>query len=247
MSEPSYMVFDTERDGDWAGLSSPQLKALLALLTGKSTTEAAKDAGVRRETVSFWKHHCRVFQVHLITARRELYGQILQSLWSEALASIRYLAEIRDSKFADADQRMKAAQALLKAAAWPSSAVTPAGPNLSHMEILGEMYSAEADEADNLQVQALNQMTVEFNPPKKRAEIEALRLQIAATERQLRDVDADEAAQQPTQADLTQLRDKIHTLRWKLKRRESAYERFKARVQHVCDSFECVHEPEVDE
>jgi len=60
-----------EAEDETTGLSSPQVAALDALLSGKTATDAAAAAGITRRTVYNWLHRDYRFQAAMNRRRRE--------------------------------------------------------------------------------------------------------------------------------------------------------------------------------
>ena len=76
-----------------------QLTVIESLVAGKSITAAAKQAGIRRETVHRWMREDYEFQAALHRLRREL----LESVGAQVLATSRRAAETVDKAVAGGD------------------------------------------------------------------------------------------------------------------------------------------------
>ena len=80
-------------------LRPDQLTVIESLVAGKSITAAAKQAGIRRETVHRWMREDYEFQAALHRLRREL----LESVGAQVLATSRRAAETVDKAVAGGD------------------------------------------------------------------------------------------------------------------------------------------------
>ncbi|MBK8205284.1 MAG: hypothetical protein IPK87_00695 [Planctomycetes bacterium] len=209
-----------------AGLTVKQTKALTAILAGKNNKEAAQAAGVRRETVSHWRNHHSPFQTHLLMARAELFAQIVQSVWSEGLESIRYLAGVRNSKFASIDQRMRAAQVLLKSAAWPTSAMKPTVPD-AQITSWRELARAEDDEANYEEMLALVAEIEEFDPERRYKEVESLRSRVQELENG--ETGEDHSNEEPN----PKAQEALALARFRLQQAEAGIRRYELRLTHL--------------
>jgi hypothetical protein len=96
-----------------ATISTTQALALEALLKGASITNAAKEAGVARETVSRWVHHDPDFSAELQNARAELALQTRCALEALGMRAVGVLVEAMQNQFMH-PWRFRAACALLK-------------------------------------------------------------------------------------------------------------------------------------
>jgi len=94
-------------------LTTRQDRALYALLTGRTVTEAAKLAGVARQTVSGWVNHHPAFQ-DALEAHRASYGQSVRDQLEEAaLDAVATLVEVMQDPEAAAKDRIHAAEIIL--------------------------------------------------------------------------------------------------------------------------------------
>jgi hypothetical protein len=87
--------------------------ALQALVSGGSVTQAAKEAGVARETVSRWIHHDPVFIAEMQNARDELASQTRCALEALGMRAVGVLADAVQNQFVK-PWRLRAACAVLK-------------------------------------------------------------------------------------------------------------------------------------
>ena len=77
-------------------LNNRKEKAVLALLAGASVTEAAEQAGVRRQTVSEWCHHDPLFAEELDRRRAELWASIRGRFEQATAKAVDVLIELMD-------------------------------------------------------------------------------------------------------------------------------------------------------
>lgn len=99
---------EPERPG---GLSPKQEVALRVLLGGGSVTEAAQEAGVRREQVSRWKHRDEAFREALREAQGDLRKAVRLRLEAAAGEAVGVLHDLLAD--ANARNRLLAAKAIL--------------------------------------------------------------------------------------------------------------------------------------
>ena len=92
-------------------LSTQQEQALLSLVQGQTTTEAAEMAGVRRETVSQWINHNPDFAEALAQARTQLRTMVLDQLAHASTKAITKLVELLKSH--DEEVQLKACKEIL--------------------------------------------------------------------------------------------------------------------------------------
>ena len=97
-----------------AGLTDAQALAVAALVGGSTDTEAAKAAGVTRQTVNTWRHTNPAFMAALAQARRAVWETSADRIRSLASRALDVVAEFLDED-ADARLRLSAAQTVLKA------------------------------------------------------------------------------------------------------------------------------------
>lgn len=128
-------------------LTARQTIALQALVQGKSHQEAAAAARVHRNTVANWRYNSEVFQAHLVVAQRMLWGQVIHRLHNEALASVAFLAKLRDNDYASNTDRARAAIAILKHAQWPNSAARPTMATDRQFTIVQNAYGTHGTES----------------------------------------------------------------------------------------------------
>src|SRR3954453_20652910 len=94
-------------------ISPAQALALDALVSGGAVTQAAKEAGVARETVSRWVHHDPVFLAQLQNVRAELAIQTRCALETLGMQAVGVLVDAVQDQFVK-PWRLKAACAVLK-------------------------------------------------------------------------------------------------------------------------------------
>jgi hypothetical protein len=80
-------------------ISPAQALALQTLVSGGSVTQAAKEAGVARETVSRWVHHDPVFLAQLQNVRAELAIQTRCALEALGIQAVGVLANAVQDQF----------------------------------------------------------------------------------------------------------------------------------------------------
>jgi hypothetical protein len=97
-------------DGDSSALTAHQHKALQALVTGASVTEAAAAAGVARGTVSRWINHDYDFHRALCELRSEIWNEVRDRLRAAQLTALSTL----EARCSDPDEGLKAAVALVR-------------------------------------------------------------------------------------------------------------------------------------
>ena len=232
------------------GLTARQTIALQALVMGKSCQEAADEARVHRNTVSHWLHHSETFQAHFIAAQRMLWGQVIRSVHSEALASVRYLAGLRDNEYATNADRSKAAIAILKHAQWPTSAAAPSMPTEKQLTILCNAYGAHRFEsiADLDGHLALKHMM--FGPEEKRqrvaelaAAVQEIEAEIQNHSDRLRCLHGADKAEEKREAlqlrgTLTDAHRRLGKAEAKLAAEQAKLAEFDQQVRHVMDQYE---------
>jgi hypothetical protein len=101
------------------GLSNQQLSVICALSSGATTTDAAEQAGVHRNTISNWRRNQLPFQYALAHAqydRAMLYREKAEAL---ADAAIQTIQQILTDSNAPAGVRLKAALAILETVSTP--------------------------------------------------------------------------------------------------------------------------------
>lgn len=94
-------------------LTPKQVKALSALLAGKSVEAAAKEAGTNPATLHRWLNQPD-FQAAHRAGRRALAQQALASLQTAARAAVGVVAEIMLDKLKPASVRLRAAQIIIE-------------------------------------------------------------------------------------------------------------------------------------
>ncbi|HEY3836359.1 MAG TPA: SEC-C metal-binding domain-containing protein [Bryobacteraceae bacterium] len=100
-------------------LTPQQLKVIEALSSGVTVTQAARDAGVHRNTINYWRRNLRAFRDALADAQydRALYfREQLEGLTGLAIQAVRDL--LADPKTSPA-VRLKAALAVIQTATFP--------------------------------------------------------------------------------------------------------------------------------
>jgi len=98
--------------GDATSLSPKQRAALNVLVGGASYAEAARQVGVRRETVSGWANHHAAFRAELARQQGNLRRSVRQTLEVAAADSVEALHEIVRSD-PNSRTRVAAAKAIL--------------------------------------------------------------------------------------------------------------------------------------
>jgi len=98
-------------------LTDPQLKVLNGLVDGISISEAAKAAGIHRNTVTNWRRHNPEFASFLNEALEERAIHYREELEALAFKAIRVLRTILQDVEAAPSVRLRAAQAVLKLSA----------------------------------------------------------------------------------------------------------------------------------
>lgn len=232
------------------GLTARQAIALHALVMGQSQQEAADAAKVHRNTICHWLYHSETFQAHFIAAQRMLWGQAMRSVHSEALASIRYLATLRDNEFATHADRAKAAIALLKHTQWPASAAAPAMPTEKQLTILCNAYDAHRFESIADLDGHLAMEHILFRPEEKRQRIATLATAVKEAEAEvqrhsdrLRCLHGAQSAEEKREA--LQLRGSLGDARRRLGKaqaslaaEEAKLAEFERQVRHVISQYE---------
>jgi transposase-like protein len=97
-------------------LTDPQLKVLNDLVGGISISEAAKAAGIHRNTVTNWRRHNPEFASLLQEALHERSLHFREELEALAFKAIKVLRTILHDVDASPSVRFRAAQAVLKLA-----------------------------------------------------------------------------------------------------------------------------------
>lgn len=110
---------------DRSKISDQQSAAILALLAGKTTEEAAAAAGVARQTVSQWRNHDEDFRNAYHAARGDLLETCLDRLRCSALRAVEILAADLESD--DAAARRASARLILSTVAQLKTYVTETG------------------------------------------------------------------------------------------------------------------------
>ncbi len=150
-----------------ARLTPKQEAALAELVEGKNNAEAARAVGCRRETVSRWRHHDEAFALELARRQGELEADRRRAVLAEQLATVRYLATVRDDPAQETRDRIAAARKLADLGA-------PQGGRLA-LEATAEDGTgrrvqvralAEDAEARALAQQLLTRLAQAANPPR---------------------------------------------------------------------------------
>jgi len=97
-----------------AGLTDAQALAVAALVGGSTDTEAAKTAGVTRQTVNGWRHTNPAFMAALAQARHAVWEAAADRTRSLASRALDVVAEFLDEG-GEPRLRLSAAQSVLKA------------------------------------------------------------------------------------------------------------------------------------
>jgi transposase-like protein len=95
-------------------LTDPQLKVLNDLVSGISVSEAARAAGVHRNTVTNWRRQNPEFALYLSEALEERAIHYREELEALTFKAIRVLRTILNDVEASPSLRLRAAQAVLK-------------------------------------------------------------------------------------------------------------------------------------
>jgi hypothetical protein len=122
-------------------ISPAQSAALQILVSGRTVTRAAKEAGVARETVSRWLHHDPVFIAEMQNARADLARQTRCALEALGMQAVGVLVEAVGNQFVK-PWRLKAACAVLKMIGADRAATMP---TTTAEEILVALQEREAD------------------------------------------------------------------------------------------------------
>ena len=116
-------------------IDAKQDLALTAIIAGATDGEAAKTAGVRRETVHRWRHTDPHFIAELARRRHELWsGQVdqLRGLFAKAIGA---LSDALDAQSPPA-VRLKAAGVVLRAVGMAEQSLHPVSHALSPDEVI---------------------------------------------------------------------------------------------------------------
>lgn len=116
-------------------LSHRQRRAIRSLLTYPTVAEAAEQAGVARGTVYKWLQD-EAFRAALADAQAQALDGVLRELLTEATASIRALAAVRDDKSESGAVRANAAGKLLSLL---PELRPPEAPDLDPAQVAREM------------------------------------------------------------------------------------------------------------
>ena len=194
---PVYRINARDNTDALPALTSKQSVALRALVEGKTREEAGLAAGVHRNTVNNWLCRSESFVAHLAFAQRMVFGELFRSLQSEAVASVQYLAKLRDNTRANNNERTRAAVALLKFSQWPVSAATPVVPTKQQQDLLLDAYAACSEESMDDLESYLAVEHMRFDPEARRREIGEL---MVAVERERKTIAELESTQRSTEA-----------------------------------------------
>lgn len=94
-------------------ISTKQRKAIHAMLTCKTTEEAAEAAGVGRRTLTRWLSEDEVFNAALDAAGDQAIREAVSNLAGDAASAARTLAAIHKDETISAAVRVRAARAVL--------------------------------------------------------------------------------------------------------------------------------------
>ena len=106
-------------------LTEPQYKVLNHLIAGISISEAARLAGVHRNTVTNWRRQIPAFSTTLEEALEERRGLFREQAEALAFKAIEVLRTILENEEASPSVRLRAALAALKLAEPPATAAAP--------------------------------------------------------------------------------------------------------------------------
>lgn len=123
-------------------IDAKQDLALTAIMSGATDGEAAKRAGVRRETVHRWRHADPHFIAELARRRDELWGGQVDQLRGLFAKAIGALSDALDVKSPPA-VRLKAAGVVLRAVGMAEQSLHPVGRALSPDEVIAGWVERE--------------------------------------------------------------------------------------------------------
>ncbi len=122
-------TFEVDCGHPRAGLSGPQRKALDAILSGATITDAAKVAGVHRQAVSKWRNQHEGFMAALDAGRDSIRRALSETMLSVCCKALGALDTLLSTEGLDPALVLRAADvALTRAAAagvWPADEDNP--------------------------------------------------------------------------------------------------------------------------
>jgi hypothetical protein len=156
-------------------ISPAQSLALKVLVSGGSVTQAAKEAGVARETVSRWVHHDPFFLAELQNVRAELAIQTRCTLEALGMQAVGVLASAVQDQFVK-PWRLKAACAVLKmigahrAATMPSTTAQEVHVRFQEreaelLERQGKLKANEANHSRSMDIEVANDSAAAIAAP----------------------------------------------------------------------------------
>lgn len=95
------------------GLSPPQLRAMAALLAGKTASEAARAARVCRQTLSGWLNHDHAFVARYERAKREYVTAVRVQITAACMEATQLLRRAMKNRKATMGEKVNAARILL--------------------------------------------------------------------------------------------------------------------------------------
>ncbi len=128
--------------------------ALTAILAGATDGDAAKKAGVRRETVHRWRHADPHFIAELARRRQELWGAQVDQLRGLFTKAIGALSDALDAQ-SPPGVRLKAAGVVLRAVGMEQQTLRPAISAVSPDAVIDEWVENERQRKRNEELTAL--------------------------------------------------------------------------------------------
>ena len=119
--------YEDEDEDEKIQLTEKQIQALDLLVTGKTKTEAAKEIGVTRETVSRWANGDPIFIAALNSMRQELHEVQADRMRQLAAEAYSALSELMGAE-APPSVRLRAALAVIEAAKDVEKRIGPTEP-----------------------------------------------------------------------------------------------------------------------
>jgi transposase-like protein len=102
-----------------SGLSTQQLAVICALSSGATSTDAAAQAGVHRNTIANWRRNLLPFQYALANAQYDRALFFREKMEDQADAAIQTIQQILTDPKAPASVRLRAALAVMATASTP--------------------------------------------------------------------------------------------------------------------------------
>lgn len=227
---------EAEENEAMPSLTARQTIALNAILAGQSFVEAASKANVHRNTVANWFYRNYSFQAHFCVAQRVRTGQTIRAVQNQALASVKFLSELRDNEYASNPERLRAASLLLKHAINTNTTFSnPDSHQLKFMQQAHSVYNLEAltDLETHLTFGRLifprDEKLASINS--LRAELETLNSHATKTKHVMTDASQDEISK--LTEDLSATEDAIAQIKGKLAYQEIEFQEHEIQLQNV--------------